>query len=41
MMRAHLADEAEERTKRVLDVVKRATHILNRKGSPDGLWPPG
>jgi AcrR family transcriptional regulator len=39
LARAHLADAASARTERLLEVVKRATHVLNRKGSPDELWP--
>jgi AcrR family transcriptional regulator len=39
LSRATLADDAEGRTARLLEVVKRATHVLNRKGPVQDLWP--
>jgi AcrR family transcriptional regulator len=39
LARANLADDADGRTQRLLEVVKRATHALNRKGSAQDLWP--
>ncbi len=36
--RAHLADHGEERTQRLIGVVKRAARMLNRKGSSADLW---
>ena len=36
--RAHLAYEGEERTERLIGVVKRAARMLNRKGSSADLW---
>ena len=39
LSRAALADDADGRTERLLEVVKRATHILNRKGGVQELWP--
>lgn len=38
LARAHLADDSEGRTERLLGVVKRAAHILNRKSSSADLW---
>ena len=35
---AHLADDAVARTERLLAVVKRAAHMLNRKSSGADLW---
>ena len=39
LARATLADDAEGRTARLLEVVKRAVHALNRKGPAQDLWP--
>lgn len=39
MSRARLTHDAEERQARLLAVIKRATHMLNRKGSVTDLWP--
>lgn len=36
---ASLAYDAEARRERLLAVIKRATHMLNRKGSVQDLWP--
>lgn len=36
---ADLTYDADERTKRLLTVVKRVTHMLNRKGGVSDLWP--
>jgi AcrR family transcriptional regulator len=36
---ARLTYDAGGRAERLLAVVKRAAHILNRKGSPQDLWP--
>lgn len=36
---ARLAYDADDRTERLLAVVKRAAHILNRKGADQDLWP--
>jgi AcrR family transcriptional regulator len=36
-----LADDADGRTARLIEVVKRATHALNRKGAVQDLWPEG
>lgn len=41
LARAELADDADGRVSRLLQVVKRATHALNRKGAPQDLWPEG
>lgn len=41
LARGALADDADGRTARLLDVVKRATHALNRKGAIHDLWPEG
>ena len=41
LKRAELADDADGRTARLIEVVKRATHALNRKGAPQDLWPEG
>jgi AcrR family transcriptional regulator len=38
LARAHLAYDAEGRTERLLNVVKRAARMLNRKGSIIDLW---
>ena len=38
LAKAHLADDADGRTERLLAVVKRAAHILNRKSSSAELW---
>lgn len=39
MSRARLTHDADERQARLLAVIKRATHMLNRKGSVTDLWP--
>jgi AcrR family transcriptional regulator len=39
LSRATLADDADGRSARLLAVVKRATHLLNRKGVAQDLWP--
>lgn len=39
LARAKLADDADGRAARLIEVVKRATHALNRKGTPQDLWP--
>jgi AcrR family transcriptional regulator len=39
LSRAPLTYDAEERVQRLLTVIKRATHMLNRKGSVHDLWP--
>ena len=39
LARADLTYDAEERTERLLAIVKRATHMLNRKGAVSDLWP--
>ncbi len=41
LARAKLADDADGRAGRLIEVVKRATHALNRKGAPQDLWPDG
>lgn len=41
LSRARLAYDSEERTERLLAVVKRAARMLNRKGSVQDLWPEG
>jgi AcrR family transcriptional regulator len=38
LARAHLAYDADGRTERLLNVVKRAARMLNRKGSLADLW---
>lgn len=38
LARATLADEGDERVARLLEIIKRATHVLNRKGSVQDLW---
>lgn len=38
LARANLTYDAEDRTMRLLDVIKRATHMLNRKGGVTDLW---
>ncbi len=38
LARTRLTYDAPERTARLLDVVKRATHMLNRKGDVTDLW---
>ncbi|MGC1300888.1 MAG: helix-turn-helix domain-containing protein [Caulobacteraceae bacterium] len=38
LSRAYLAYDSEARTERLLGVVKRAAHMLNRKGSIADLW---
>jgi AcrR family transcriptional regulator len=39
LARARLTYDAEERVQRLLVVIKRAIHMLNRKGSVQDLWP--
>ncbi|WP_256430071.1 TetR/AcrR family transcriptional regulator [Caulobacter sp. S45] len=41
LSRAHLADEGDARTERLLAVVKRAARMLNRKGALSDIWPEG
>jgi AcrR family transcriptional regulator len=41
LARAQPTYDADGRTERLLAVVKRAAHILNRKGSAQDLWPEG
>ena len=38
LSKAHLAYDGDPRTERLLAVVKRAAHMLNRKGSVADLW---
>lgn len=38
LARARLTYEEAERSERLLTVIKRATHMLNRKGSETDLW---
>jgi AcrR family transcriptional regulator len=39
LARANLAYDADGRVERLLAVIKRATHMLNRKGGEQDLWP--
>ncbi len=39
MARAQVTYDKEERVERLLSVIKRATHMLNRKGGVTDLWP--
>ena len=39
LARAELTYDRDERVDHLLTVVKRITHILNRKGPPQDLWP--
>ena len=39
LARASLTYDEAGRTERLLAVIKRATHMLNRKGGEQGLWP--
>jgi AcrR family transcriptional regulator len=39
LARAKLTYDADARTERLLAVIKRATHMLNRKGGEHDLWP--
>jgi AcrR family transcriptional regulator len=39
LAQARLTYDAERRTERLLAVVKRAAHALNRKGSSQDIWP--
>jgi AcrR family transcriptional regulator len=39
LARATLTYDAEPRVQRLLAVIKRATHMLNRKGATQELWP--
>jgi AcrR family transcriptional regulator len=41
LARARLSYDSEGRKDRLIAVVKRAAHILNRKGSLQDLWPEG
>ena len=40
-MLGRLSYDADGRSERLLTVVKRAAHILNRKGLSQDLWPEG
>jgi hypothetical protein len=39
LARADLSYDEEARVERLLTVIKRATHMLNRKGGVTELWP--
>ena len=39
LARADLTYDAQDRVQRLLAVIKRATRMLNRKGSVQDLWP--
>lgn len=39
MARAQVTYDKDERVERLLGVIKRATHMLNRKGGVTDLWP--
>lgn len=39
LARAKLTYDDQERTERLIAVVKRVTHILNRRGAVDDIWP--
>jgi len=39
MARAQITYDKDERVERLLSVIKRATHMLNRKGGVTDLWP--
>jgi hypothetical protein len=39
MARSGLTYDADERVQRLLAVIKRATHMLNRKGGVQDIWP--
>lgn len=39
MARAQVTYDRDERVERLLTVIKRATHMLNRKGGVTDLWP--
>jgi len=39
LARAELTYDADARVERLLAVIKRATHMLNRKGGAQDLWP--
>ena len=39
LAQADLTYDAPERTERLLAVVKRVIHVLNRKGDVSDLWP--
>ena len=39
MARAQVTYDRDERVERLLSVIKRATHMLNRKGGVTDLWP--
>ncbi|OYX36494.1 MAG: TetR family transcriptional regulator [Caulobacterales bacterium 32-69-10] len=41
LARSQLSYDADGRSERLLTVVKRAAHILNRKGLSQDLWPEG
>lgn len=41
LVRARLSYDADGRAERLLEVVKRAAHQLNRKGAGQELWPEG
>jgi AcrR family transcriptional regulator len=38
LARAKLTYDGEERTERLLAVIKRVTHVLNRRGAAEDLW---
>jgi len=39
MARAQVTYDRDARVERLLTVIKRATHMLNRKGGVTDLWP--
>ena len=39
MARARLTHDSDDRRNKLLEVIKRATHMLNRKGSVTDIWP--
>ena len=39
MARARMTHDSEDRQKKLLEVIKRVTHMLNRKGSVTEIWP--
>ena len=41
LARASLTYDSDVRAGHLLAVIKRATHMLNRKGSEQDLWPEG
>ena len=34
-----MTHDSEDRQKKLLEVIKRVTHMLNRKGSVTEIWP--